>query len=296
MDIKLPYGIKDERLVDISDVDSGLACNCKCPACGHELVAKKGEIKEHHFAHHNRPDCQGAVETVLHIKAKDLIDKEKRITLPPVFLAGRQLYDQTEITFDKVELEKRTGNIVPDIVGYINGRPLLIEIAVTHYIHRQKANKIKQLGLSAIEIDVAGLFKSSYNSFQLKDFEIRLIDGIDYKRWINNEKLDKFDKQLKQLTTTKKVVHTNLEAYRIIVNNCPINIRTWKSGFKQGQSFASVIDDCWGCQYGQVIRDKKYFNSGDTVVDGKILEVQCNGHRQNDIDKLIERKKTHPNK
>lgn len=289
MDIKLPFGIKDGQLVDIVDVDSGLTCDCKCPSCGHPLVAKKGEKNQHHFAHHNKPDCYGAVETALHIKGKEIIAKHKRIVLPPVFLAGRQLFDQTEVTFDKVELEKRTGHIVPDIVGYINGRPLLIEIAVTHFIDRQKAYKIQQLGLSAIEIDLAGLFKSSYKSFQLKDFETRLLDGVDYKQWINNEKLDKYDRQLEQLTQTKKVIHTNLDAYPIIVDNCPINIRTWKSGFKQGQSFASVFDDCWDCPHGQVIRDKKYFNDGGIVIDGKIMSVECNGHRQDDIDGLIKR-------
>ena len=61
MDIKLPFGLQNGKLVDISFVESGLACNCVCPCCKQQLVAKKGNIKGHHFAHHNKEDCKGGI-------------------------------------------------------------------------------------------------------------------------------------------------------------------------------------------------------------------------------------------
>jgi hypothetical protein len=47
----LKFGV-DERnsLVGIADVTSGKT-NLVCPYCGNRLVAKKGNLKEHHFAH-----------------------------------------------------------------------------------------------------------------------------------------------------------------------------------------------------------------------------------------------------
>ena len=47
----LRYGVdKDDALVTIEDVPSGKT-SLLCPYCGSGLTAKKGRIKEHHFAH-----------------------------------------------------------------------------------------------------------------------------------------------------------------------------------------------------------------------------------------------------
>jgi len=290
MNIKLPFGLQDGQLVDITSVESGLACNCFCPSCGQQLVAKKGEIKEHHFAHYDSEECSGAVETALHIYAKNILEKEKRIVLPPVYLANsdKLLFSATEVNFDSIVLEKRIGNIIPDIVVLIKDKPLLIEIAVTHFVDRFKAYKIFELGYSAIEVNADGLFNSSYNKpFNNEDFATRLIEGTSFKRWINNSKQNFIDEQIKKLATNKPVVHSGLDAYPIIIDNCPIEKRKWKSGFKQGQSYASVFDDCYHCAFGEVVCDKKVFNDGETIIDGKIRSVNCSGHRQEDIDKII---------
>ena len=45
----------DGRLLHIDDVPSGLACDCICPGCSRPLVAKKGRLQAHHFAHHAQP-------------------------------------------------------------------------------------------------------------------------------------------------------------------------------------------------------------------------------------------------
>jgi len=57
----LTYGHNDERrLVHISEVQPGLACDLTCPFCGEPLVARQGEILAHHFAHHG-PTCWPAL-------------------------------------------------------------------------------------------------------------------------------------------------------------------------------------------------------------------------------------------
>ncbi len=49
--IWLNYGVDAaKKLVSIEEVDSGKT-NLICPYCGVTLIAKKGKVKEHHFAH-----------------------------------------------------------------------------------------------------------------------------------------------------------------------------------------------------------------------------------------------------
>ena len=48
---QLKYGINLEgELVTIEEVTSGKT-NLVCPFCNRSLTAKKGKIKQHHFAH-----------------------------------------------------------------------------------------------------------------------------------------------------------------------------------------------------------------------------------------------------
>jgi hypothetical protein len=290
MDIKLPFALQDGILVDILSVDKGLACNCICPSCGQRLVAKKGNLKEHHFAHYNDVECEGAFETALHIYTKNILEKHKRIVLPPVYLANsnKLIFPATEVTFEKVVLEKRLNNIIPDILVFIKGKPLLIEIAVTHFVDSFKSLKILELGYSAIEIDARGLFNVVCGKLSgYLDFERQLIEGTEYKKWVNNLKQNLVKEQIKGLSKKKKVIRTGLYSHPIIVEDCPINKRVWKSGYKQGQSYASVDGDCWNCAFGEIFKKQKYVNSGMMVIEGKIHEVYCSGHQQEEIDKII---------
>jgi hypothetical protein len=71
-----------ETLVPVGDVESGLKCGCLCPACKAPLVAKKGKKNQHHFSHYGQDECEHGVETALHLAAKDIIAKHKKLHLP----------------------------------------------------------------------------------------------------------------------------------------------------------------------------------------------------------------------
>ena len=68
----LIYAIDSQNnFVHVDNVAKGLACNCYCPACKEQLVAKnRGTQRIHHFAHVSGADCEGAYETMLHKLAK----------------------------------------------------------------------------------------------------------------------------------------------------------------------------------------------------------------------------------
>ena len=62
---------ENKNLIHITDAVRGLACNCICFECGETVLARKGNIKEHHFAHANNKDsCTIHPESVLHKYAK----------------------------------------------------------------------------------------------------------------------------------------------------------------------------------------------------------------------------------
>ena len=70
----IPYGLAaDDRPVHVDDVPRGLACNSICPNCKAALVAKKGRIKQHHFAHASDPGGSCTPESYLHATAKILL-------------------------------------------------------------------------------------------------------------------------------------------------------------------------------------------------------------------------------
>ena len=48
--MKLPYGVDNGNFIHISEVPSGRS-TLRCPFCDQLLLAKKGKIKRHHFAH-----------------------------------------------------------------------------------------------------------------------------------------------------------------------------------------------------------------------------------------------------
>ena len=80
---RIGYGMRGGLLVFIDDVSSGLECGCTCVRCGQPLIAKKGRIRQHHFAHHVAASCEGASETALHLLAKELLANAEAIEVPP---------------------------------------------------------------------------------------------------------------------------------------------------------------------------------------------------------------------
>jgi hypothetical protein len=270
---KSPYGIRDNKVIEIHEVESGLKCNCTCSVCGHRLVARKGNIRAGHFAHHKGSECEYSIETSLHLAAKDFLESSKKIVIPAVTAKVGEGYGQElilssekEITFDKVFLEKRTDDIVPDIIVEKNGVQLFIEIAVTHFIDEEKSEKIQRIGISTLEIDLSDW---KYD-FRLDDLQTVLFSDTKRKKWIFNRKAEIFRIKVNE-GKEKKMVISN--GYATHVYNCPIHKRVYK-----GKPFANLIDDCWYCDF--------YFG-GEENEHGGLDFIWCNGHQKKRIDELI---------
>lgn len=215
MSIKLPFGLKNGDIIHISEVESGLACGCICPNCRDRLKARKGTKNIHHFAHVNS-DCNKGLETALHLLAKKILKENMEILLPPVSMihaddfghdhlltGSKTIYNSQKVKFDKVILEKKMGDIVSDVVGYFRNKPLLIEIKVTHGIDEEKKNKIENMKISCIEINLSDLKQEKLiNPNEIKEL---IINKILNKKWIYNAKLEKYLKQENNSKTEQNV-------------------------------------------------------------------------------------------
>ena len=282
---KLPFGLKNSQLVHISDVEPGLKCECFCPACRHPLVAKKGRIKIHHFAHDRSSQCKHAYETSIHLAAKKVIEQAGYIQLPNLeheyeIINTRQQarlsFDQTRIYFDKIYLESKFHDIVPDILIEKDGRLLCIEIFVTHEVDEQKRKKVEGSKLSAIEIDLSKIDRS-INFESLKEI---VVNSVENKRWLFNSKFDSkrsglYRKILRNSIRRKIIPHGLIGGH---VDDCPRPPGAWN-----GKPCANVRHDCFYCKYF-VIPESGYPEEG---------VVYCIGHKtEEEINNLLGSEKT----
>lgn len=149
----LSYGLKDGKLVFIDEVDRGLECGCFCPHCGGKLIAKKGEVNLHHFAHYQVENCGKGAESVLHLLGKQVLLEEQCIRLPN----GSSIELLTS-----VEVERRRLGYVADIGAVIvdTGEDIDLEIKVTHGIGTAKLAKVLANKVKMVEVDLSGLLGS----------------------------------------------------------------------------------------------------------------------------------------
>lgn len=162
---KTGYGLRNGQLIHVSDVERGLHCNCICVACELPLVARKGPVRRHHFAHCSNTNCEGAAETALHRLCKELFLEIDTFAIPKYeFRRDGKTKSGTVVThqqiivkggnvkIDKARLEAAEVGFVPDIVITSGEKELVIEVAVTHRVDRAKMRHIRRRGLPAIEI------------------------------------------------------------------------------------------------------------------------------------------------
>lgn len=149
-EIDLRLGVCDGQLLFIDEVERGLDCNCYCPHCGGRLVAKKGEIKEHHFAHYTSDNCGKGMETALHLLGKQVLLNEEMLILP----------DSTEpVGITAPSIERRRFGYIADVGAVLTttGEELDIEIKVTHGVDDKKRASVLQQGALMVEIDLSEL-------------------------------------------------------------------------------------------------------------------------------------------
>ena len=251
--LKLPFGMQNGKLVHISEVPQGSKCGCICPCCEAPLLARKGGTRVDHFAPKKGAECAASVETALHLAAKPILEEQREIALPAVQITFDSYRPPIPISpprifaLDEVHAEKRTGNIVPDILAYSNGVQLLIEVRVTHEIDETKEAKIRSLGISAIEIDLSS-FDRNFTRAELTTAVVRQHDN---RKWVFNAKASKYQERL---LASGLVIKTVNRGGAVHADGCPIAKRECR-----GKAYANVTDDCLVCDYNLSVGENSNF-------------------------------------
>lgn len=194
---KTAYALKNNKLVHIADVLGGLSCGCMCAACGRRLIAKKGNIRTHHFAHEAHADCANAVETTLHLLAKELFEELTTIFLPQYrfnkekklkngFRVSHESFVVAggEVSISRTFIEQAEDRFIPDITLESNSKKLFIEIAVTHQVNKSKLRHIRRLNIPVIEIKL----DHADATLTREALSIKLQTDLESKKWIFHPK------------------------------------------------------------------------------------------------------------
>lgn len=270
--MKPTFALKDGKPVHISDIpddERGLKCGCICSACGRRLMARKGNKNAHHFAHYNGGEC--SLETIIHNTAKSIIMEAGEIHVPDTRFNYNDIVNYhlsgKVIQLSNIQDEKCMDDIQPDIIGYCKGKPLLIEIYVTHKVDTGKIQKIKHKGISAIEIDLSNigydtdinelkqlvLYKTTnrywINNVRINELRKRFLSHIEYKSVFTCSWTEKVKFYIYEHSDSASFSDMLTEDYEYrnkvmsFVIDCPIEKNTI-----DGQSYA-LVNDCMKCKY-----------------------------------------------
>lgn len=227
------------KIVSINEAERGLNCNCLCIGCKQRLIAKKGKKQIHHFAHYNAIECGKSNQTLIHLKAKDILLKAKKIKLPDLYIEfpnsgkNKELIKSADyISIDHVILEKKLDSIIPDIIVISNNQKLIIEVVVTHDIDDEKFQKIKKMNIPTLKIDL-----SKKEELTDKELEKNIIDNLENKTWIFNRLSEKYYNLFKYKAKPFEPNHNRKGVY------CPQNLYGW------GGHSSAKLSDCYTCKY-----------------------------------------------
>lgn len=117
---KIPFAIReaDRKIVSIEDVPRGLACACRCPSCDARLLAKKGDVNEHHFAHHDSSAelCKFALETSIRLMLLETLGQLQSVSTPDFMWGKESIIRGRENVLLTFNLDVPLGNQSPHFI------------------------------------------------------------------------------------------------------------------------------------------------------------------------------------
>jgi competence protein CoiA len=183
------------RFVHVTEVERGLACDCRCAVCGEPVIARQGDVREHHFAHtSNNEPCASSYESDLHRFAKRVIVEAHGLVVPVNAAAARVLdLDGNEVlrillACTGIEEEVAVGDRRPDLLAATTaGVTVAIEIAYSSFCDLKKRQDYEDMRLPALEIDLRIFTPTAFDVARVKH---ALLEDVACKTWLWPERLD----------------------------------------------------------------------------------------------------------
>lgn len=180
---------QSNRLVSVSEVPRGLACQCRCVVCDEPLIARQGTVREHHFAHASgREPCDVNHESLLHRYAKQVILEAGGLRAPIDEAVAQRLGlgivagGSTTLALAAIEVETSVQDLRPDLLGHtVDGVAVAIEVAYSSFCDLLKIDQFEQLGLPALEIDLRAFTPEGFEPEAVRD---AVLNDIQAKSWL----------------------------------------------------------------------------------------------------------------
>ncbi len=185
------FGLDESsRLVHVSVAARGLACACRCVVCEEPLIARKGEVREHHFAHaSSKEPCDASHESLLHRYAKQVIGDSGGLVVPasaPALAALGQEGEAGEPTFVRcpvIQAEQPVGALRVDLLAVTeHGAMFAIEVAYSSFCDLDKRAQLTELALPTLEIDLRLFTPAGFDPDEVADAVVKRPEG---KEWIH---------------------------------------------------------------------------------------------------------------
>lgn len=188
--MKIPFAVTaGDCLVAATGLVEGAPGPFFCAACQKPVTLKQGKQRIRHFAHRAGSDCRTGFETAVHLFAKQILVEARHLRTPAMVCQlstfGRIVTlreAETRTWVGPGEVEKWLGGFRPDVV--LPGEtPLIVEVAVTHLCDDAKRQKLSELGIPAIEIDLSSVSRDITEE-PLREL---ILENLECKRWLFHE-------------------------------------------------------------------------------------------------------------
>ncbi|WP_274953054.1 competence protein CoiA family protein [Angelakisella massiliensis] len=228
VEVKNPFAISkiDGRVVMISDLlpeQKGKACNCICPECKGNFIARIGQKRVPHFAHDGEPcDSVKMILKSLYQLIKEALDEQGKFTVPSCYgyfntnrfyhfmsleevrsnssftSIPQQRYDriikEQEFEVESSEIIKNNNEVPQWIIITENSKKHKLAVVILPPDTLCKGSHPKPVkGFSTVEIDLRS--KRDFNSLKSMDLKKILIQQTEYKRWLSSPKITKWYEQ-----------------------------------------------------------------------------------------------------
>ena len=188
----IPFGLHRDtgRFLDITEVSRGSACNCICPGCRTDLIARQGEVKLWHYSHSTDllGDCDGLMEA---IRGKIIeVIQEKQLLGFPHLLAG---YDGGTVPLDEVSGSGSMFGATADLFVKVNDLCIAVFLDIDRsvagkltfdHLHASEMVAALRIDLPDIEYEISQVQLGRRDGTYSECIEKIIIDATESREWL----------------------------------------------------------------------------------------------------------------
>lgn len=205
MELLIPIARENnsKKLVFVDEVPGGIDCNCRCIFCDVRLVARKGDILTHHFAHYAKEvdedkPCPASFERAVFWMVRSILEDnqpmflpgiEERRCEPSLDLDQEYRLEEQTMAYNKITYPNDQIDRFSDTVLLENGKDsvlLRFYCSEKYKLPRLGVNLVNVHNRSCLGINLGSLYEifSKQNDKFRATLEQYVLGDMGNKRWL----------------------------------------------------------------------------------------------------------------